>query len=207
MKKSILCLIGFLFVTSFAIVSCGETDGVEDPYANWEERNQQYLDSIAAVANAHLGDKPGEWKKIHSYKFPEPPLLGGEVSDYVYCKIITVGDGDVSPMFNDTASIHYRGKLMNGTIFDQTYNGAFDPETAVPVASGNVGGFVTGFTTALQKMKVGDRWEVYIPYQLAYGESDYMEIPGHSVLNFDLSLADILPLKGTSKSVAEEEEE
>ena len=38
MNKSILWLIGLLFVTSLSIVSCSETDGTEDPYANWEER-------------------------------------------------------------------------------------------------------------------------------------------------------------------------
>ena len=41
MNKSILWLIGLLFVTSLSIVSCSETDGTEDPYANWEERNQR----------------------------------------------------------------------------------------------------------------------------------------------------------------------
>ena len=39
MNKSILWLIGLLFVTSLSIVSCSETDGTEDPYANWEERS------------------------------------------------------------------------------------------------------------------------------------------------------------------------
>ena len=43
MNKSILWLIGLLFVTSLSIVSCSETDGTEDPYANWEERNQGIL--------------------------------------------------------------------------------------------------------------------------------------------------------------------
>ena len=52
MNKSILWLIGLLFVTSLSIVSCSETDGTEDPYANWEERNQRYIDSIATVAEA-----------------------------------------------------------------------------------------------------------------------------------------------------------
>ena len=43
MNKSILWLIGLLFVTSLSIVSCSETDGTEDPYANWEERNSGIL--------------------------------------------------------------------------------------------------------------------------------------------------------------------
>ena len=55
MNKSILWLIGLLFVTSLSIVSCSETDGTEDPYANWEERNQRDNDSIATVAEAIRG--------------------------------------------------------------------------------------------------------------------------------------------------------
>jgi FKBP-type peptidyl-prolyl cis-trans isomerase FklB len=57
MNKSILWLIGLLFVTSLSIVSCSETDGTEDPYANWEERNQRYIDSIATVAEAEAMEK------------------------------------------------------------------------------------------------------------------------------------------------------
>ena len=61
MNKSILWLIGLLFVTSLSIVSCSETDGTEDPYANWEERNQRYIDSIASIGFRHCsnGDEPG----------------------------------------------------------------------------------------------------------------------------------------------------
>ena len=46
MKKSILWVIGLLFSVSLAITSCDETDGAVDPYFNWEERNQLYIDSI-----------------------------------------------------------------------------------------------------------------------------------------------------------------
>lgn len=70
MNKSILWLIGLLFVTSLSIVSCSETDGTEDPYANWEERNQRYIDSIATVAEANRGNGEGQWKIIRSYKLP-----------------------------------------------------------------------------------------------------------------------------------------
>ena len=69
MKKSILWVIGLLFSVSFAFTSCDETDGAVDPYFNWKERNQFYIDSIARVAKAN----PSEWKIIHTYKF-NPPI-------------------------------------------------------------------------------------------------------------------------------------
>ena len=57
MKKSILWVIGLLFSASLVITSCEETDGAVDPYFNWAERNQLYIDSMSKVARAD----PAEW--------------------------------------------------------------------------------------------------------------------------------------------------
>jgi FKBP-type peptidyl-prolyl cis-trans isomerase FklB len=51
--------------------------------------------------------------------------------------------------------------------------------------------FSEGFCTALQHMKKGDHWLVYIPYQLAYGETGSSSIPGYSTLVFEIAIADI----------------
>lgn len=198
MDKSILWLIGLLFATSFAVVSCSETDGVGDPYANWEERNQEYIDSIAGVAKANAGNEPGKWKVIHSYKFM-PPMTGGEVNDYVYCKVLENGTGAI-PLYTDTVKVHYRGKLIplldgETVVFDQSYTGKLDPETASPAKFG-VSEVVVGWTSALQQMRVGDRWEVYVPCDLGYGESEKSSIPGYSTLIFDISLVEVIPLAG-----------
>lgn len=205
MNKSILWLIGLLFVTSLSIVSCSETDGEEDPYANWEVRNQRYIDSIATVAEANRGDGVGQWKIIRSYKLPNLELgETGEVNDNVYCKIVSIGEGTESPLFTDTVAVNYRGQYINGTVFDQSYQGELDPETATP-SNFVTGGVIAGWSTALMEgfggMKVGDRWELYIPYPLAYGKDDYSDIPGYSTLIFDVNLVDIFPLKGMERSV------
>lgn len=206
MNKSILWLIGLLFVTSLSIVSCSESDGAEDPYANWEERNQRYIDSIATVAEANQGNGVGQWKIIRSYKLPPLGLNEtGKVNDNVYCKIVMVGDG-VKPLFTDTVGVDYRGKLIDGTVFDQSYTGEFDPDINVPsyspsVKSGVVYDLGTGAKTATMQMHVGDRWEVYIPYDLAYGKDGSGSIPGYSTLIFDWYLADVIPLKGTERSL------
>ena len=81
MNKFLFGLLGICFAAMW-FVSCDESDGVEDLYANWEERNQRYIDSIAAEAKSN----PAEWKVIHTYKYPPHNLLGGEVDEYVYCK-------------------------------------------------------------------------------------------------------------------------
>jgi FKBP-type peptidyl-prolyl cis-trans isomerase len=168
----------------------------EELYYNWKERNQHYIDSIAQVANANLGDEVGKWKVIHTYKF-NPPMnnLRPNVNDYVYCKILEKGTGKMSPLFTDTVSTHYRGKLIplyNGekVIFDQSFSGELDKDVAVPVSFA-VSGVIEGWTTALHFMKEGDRWEVHIPYNLGYGTYGSSSIPSYSTLIFDMSLVKI----------------
>ena len=195
MNKSILWLISLLFAASFAIVSCSESDGEENPYANWQERNQKYLDSIAAEAKAN----PGEWKVVRSYKLPPLGLNEqGKVNEYVYCKIINNGEGE-RPLFTDTVAVNYRGKLINGTVFDQSYKGELNPSIAVPVEF-PVSDVIVGLTSALMNMTVGSRWELYIPSELAYEEAGSGSIPGYSTLFFDVDLVKLIPLASNGKS-------
>ena len=197
MKKSILWVIGLLFSVSLAITSCDETDGAVDPYFNWEERNQLYIDSIARVAKAN----PSEWKIIHTYKF-NPPVndLNPDVNDYVYCKVLENGSGTMKPYFTDTVSTHYRGQLIplydgSKVVFDQSFQGELKEDVAVPVSFGvwdGAGGVIEGWSTVLQHMVEGDRWEVYIPHNMGYGVSGYSDIPGYSTLIFDMQLVKII---------------
>ena len=200
MKKSIFWLMGLLFSVSLAVTSCEETDGVVDPYFNWQERNELYIDSIARVANANLGNEVGQWKAVHTYKF-NPPIndLNPDVRDYVYCRILEKGTGTVKPLFTDTVAAHYRGQLIplydgQKVVFDQSFQGELKEDLAVPVTFGlweGVGGVIEGWSSVLQQMVEGDRWEVHIPYQLGYGIYGRNEIPGYSALVFDIQLVKI----------------
>ena len=200
MKKSILWVIGLLFSVSFAVTSCEETDGAVDPYFNWAERNQLYIDSISKVARAN----PDEWKVIHTYKFV-PPMneLNPDVNDYVYCRVIKNGTGTLKPVYTDEVSTHYRGRLIplyNGAkvVFDQSFQGELNTDLAVPVTFGvwdGAGGVIEGWTTALQHMVEGDRWEVHIPYTLGYGTYGRDAIPGYSTLVFDMQLVEITTIR------------
>lgn len=189
MKKNILWLIGLLIGISFGVTSCEETEGTDSLYANWEKRNQQYIDSIAEVAKAN----PDEWMVIQSYKSeisnPTP-----DVNDCVYCKVLEQGTGTV-PVYTDSVTTNYRGLLIplsdgSKVIFDQSYQGKLNKETAVPVGF-MVNEVIEGWTTALQKMKEGSRWEVYIPSDLGYGDLGSNTIPGHSTLCFDVHLVKV----------------
>lgn len=193
MKKSVLWLIGLLVAIPF-ISSCEETDGEIDLYTDWEERNQAYIDSIATVARAN----PAEWKVIHTYTFPESSTSIGvidyDVNAYVYCRVLEEGNGN-KPFYTDSVSVNYRGQLIplydgSKVVFDQSYQGELDKNVAVPVSFA-VSGVIEGWTTALQEMQEGARWEVYIPSDLGYGDYSSGSIPGHSTLCFDVHLSKV----------------
>jgi FKBP-type peptidyl-prolyl cis-trans isomerase FklB len=192
MKKSILWLVSVLFLLPLTITSCEENDGLVNPYGDWKNRNQLYIDSIAEVAYAN----PDEWKIIHTYQFPEPtdPLASKFVKDYVYCKVLESGDG-ISPFYIDTVSANYRGQLiplLEGTVvtFDQSYQGELNKDVAIP-RSFALNGVIPGWTTALQHMREGDYWKVYIPSELGYGLVGSDNIPGYSTLCFDIHLVKV----------------
>lgn len=213
MNKNLFWLIALSFALSFGFVSCAEDTTVEDPYANWDVRNTRYLDSIADVARMH----PGEWEIYCNYKIASesttPGLGGGSVTtnpyetpasanDSVYMKILEPGTG-ATPLFTDSVSVYYRGKLINGTVFDQNYTGDLNPEVHVPThfalqASQTNGGdgLIVGWITALQHMKEGQRVELYIPAGLAYGSQSQTSIPANSMLIFDLKLEQVIHPKG-----------
>ena len=96
--------------------------------------------------------------------------------------VITNGTGAI-PTASDTVTVNYRGTLMDGTEFDSSY------KRGQP-ASFQVGGVIRGWTEALQKMTVGSKWKLFIPSELAYGESGQRGIPPNAVLIFEVELLD-----------------
>jgi FKBP-type peptidyl-prolyl cis-trans isomerase FklB len=98
-------------------------------------------------------------------------------------KVITEGKGK-SPSATDTVTVHYKGTLIDGTEFDSSY------KRNAP-ATFPVNGVIRGWTEALQLMKEGSKWELFIPANLAYGESGRPGIPPNSVLIFEVELMKI----------------
>ena len=99
-------------------------------------------------------------------------------------KIIKEGNGP-SPKKTDIVTVHYRGTLIDGTEFDSSYARKQPAEFGVTQV-------IPGWTEALQIMKVGSKWELFIPAELAYGErSPSPAIPPNSLLIFDVELLGI----------------
>ncbi len=82
--------------------------------------------------------------------------------------VLKAGTGAM-PTAQSTVSTHYRGRLIDGTVFDSSYQGEA-PAAGDQTVSFPVGGVIKGWTEALQLMKTGARWRLFIPSNLAYGE-------------------------------------
>jgi FKBP-type peptidyl-prolyl cis-trans isomerase FklB len=95
-------------------------------------------------------------------------------------EVLTAGT-DESPAATDSVTCHYRGTFIDGRGFDNSY------DRGQPITF-SLNGVIKGWTEGLQLMKVGAKYKFYIPYQLGYGEYDYMSIPGGSALLFEVEL-------------------
>ena len=85
-------------------------------------------------------------------------------------KVINSGDGKVSPVDRSIVTVHYRGTLINGREFDNSW------KRSCPEAL-RLTDVIDGWRIALKLMHVGDRWMVYIPYELGYGTRTSGPIP------------------------------
>jgi FKBP-type peptidyl-prolyl cis-trans isomerase FklB len=110
-------------------------------------------------------------------------------------KVIKEGTG-AQPKANDTVSVNYRGTLIDGTEFDSSYKRG-QPAT-FPVS-----GVIKGWTEALQLMKAGSKYQLYIPAGLAYGERGAgRDIAPNSTLIFEVELLDVKPAGGSASPSA-----
>jgi len=100
-------------------------------------------------------------------------------------EVVTAGDG-ASPGPDDQLEVHYRGTLIDGTAFDSSY----DRGQTVTFGVTQV---IPGWTEALQLMKEGDKYNLYIPSDLAYGAGGAGQVIGpNSTLIFEVELIKIL---------------
>lgn len=99
-------------------------------------------------------------------------------------KVITAGKGPI-PKDTDTVSVNYRGTLIDGTEFDSSYKRG-------EAVSFPVNGVIKGWTEALQLMKVGSKWQLFIPSNIAYGERGAGgQIGPNATLIFEVELLSI----------------
>jgi FKBP-type peptidyl-prolyl cis-trans isomerase len=101
-------------------------------------------------------------------------------------RVLKQGNGP-SPTINDGVRCNYRGMLLDGTEFDSSARHGGPAEVLV-------NGVIPGWTEALQKMKVGDKWQLFVPPNLAYGENPPGQpIEANSLLVYEIELLEVLP--------------
>lgn len=128
--------------------------------SEWQVRNEAFLDEIK---------QNGEYQ----------PLCNGN-----YYKVIKSGEGTECPKMFSVCTCHYKGTLINGKEFDNSW------KRGCPEAF-RCRDLIAGFTSALLRMHVGDRWMVVIPCEQGYGTRNSGGIPGGSTLLFEIELMGI----------------
>ena len=152
-----------------------------------DEAEQTMQTMMQTVKARVMAEKYGDWKKECEDYMANIAKKEGikELGDGVYYEVITEGNGAV-PADTNRVSVNYEGKLLNDTIFDSSYQRG-EPSEFTPTQ------VIRGWTEALTMMPVGSKWQLYIPYELAYGERGAGgDIKPYSMLIFDVELVDIV---------------
>jgi FKBP-type peptidyl-prolyl cis-trans isomerase FklB len=161
----------------------GFLDGVVNK-KSWvsEVGAKQYVDSVKVLYIDQLKDKNQQWLADNSAKEGVITLESG-----LQYKVITAGTG-VKPAATDKVNVDYEGRLIDGTVFDANTGIEFP-----------LNGVIRGWTEAIQLMPVGSEYELYIPYNLAYGERGKSDIPPYATLIFKVTLNGIVPASDPKK--------
>ena len=193
-----------LVLLALAFTACSETEEV-GKYDNWQSRNESFIDSLQNVFEA--GSDP---------KLLRIPVLQG--NDYIYYKEktpikVTSIKTEVAgkyPTATANVLVFYKGTNILGERFDG-FEGADpvdgDPNPALPdtppAPMDLSSRLIAGWKEVIPRMKVGERWEVYIPWEYGYGSagsSNTTLIPGYSTLIFDIQLLDADSVQEEPKS-------
>lgn len=137
-----------------------------------EEKRQSQIQALADAGRVYLENNA----KVEGVQITETGLQ---------YRIITAGEGSI-PAKTDRVSVHYTGKLVTGEVFDSSVARGAPAEFPV-------NGVIAGWIEALCMMPVGSKWELTIPYQLAYGERGAGGmIKPYSTLVFEVELLAIV---------------
>lgn len=107
-----------------------------------------------------------------------------ELKNGVFYKVIASGNGEGLVQPHSVVTCHYKGSLINGRVFDNSYVRNY-PEAF------RVSDLIEGFQYALLDMHIGDHWMVFIPSERGYGKRTAGDIPGNSTLIFEIELFSI----------------
>ncbi|MCW8879147.1 MAG: FKBP-type peptidyl-prolyl cis-trans isomerase [Kangiellaceae bacterium] len=158
---------------------------VDSAVSNQElEAAFQHITQIMQAKQAELSKEAAEAGRLYLEQNEKKEAVTVTESGLQY-EVVTEGSGE-KPTATSTVRTHYHGTLIDGTVFDSSYDRGQPAEFAV-------NGVIPGWTEALQMMTVGSKWRLTIPYELAYGERGAGGAIGpYSTLVFDVELLEIV---------------
>jgi FKBP-type peptidyl-prolyl cis-trans isomerase FklB len=159
--------------------------GVQDGLAKAKPKydDKTLADALEQLARARQSAVVGQNKQYLAENGKKEGIV--TLPSGLQYKVLKSGTG-ATPSAEDTVRTHYEGRLIDGTVFDSSYQRNEPAEFPVK-------GVIAGWTEALQLMKVGDKWQLFIPSELAYGEAGAGGvIPPHSTLVFEIELLDVV---------------
>ena len=162
------------------------TDSIEIPQEVMQQVMQKFQTQLRAKQQEKQAAVAAEKKKEEDTFLAENAEKEGvqTTESGLQYKVIEEGEGD-SPVAQDQVQVNYEGKLLDGTVFDSSY------ERGKPATFG-VSQVIKGWTEGLQLMKEGAKYEFYIPAGLAYGQRGSGKIGPGETLIFTVELLDII---------------
>src|SRR6266581_4507390 len=166
--------------------------GIKDSLAGKPQLTPEQVKEVMAQFEKDMEAKQkqaGEKNKTEGVKFLDDNKKKSDVkttASGLQYKVIKEGTG-AKPKATDTVSVNYRGTLIDGTEFDSSYKRG-QPATFP------LNGVIKGWTEGLQLMKVGSKYQFFVPPNLAYGERSVgPDIAPNSTLIFEVELLDAKP--------------
>lgn len=213
MKKSFFYFLPFFLLVMGGFVACEEVEEA-GKYDNWQARNEAFIDSLAQkvkATNKYVATE-AELQALEEgelFAIKDVYASTNKNPQYIYCKKIEKLDSYENarrPLYTESVTAYYYGTLITGDKFDGNFNGYSatdqgflnkDDADKAPTdfdspAEFSVSGVVTGWTTVLTYMYVGERWMVYIPWRSGYGSSGKDAVLGYSALAFDMQLESVV---------------
>jgi FKBP-type peptidyl-prolyl cis-trans isomerase len=137
------------------------------------------------VADACPERDKANWAKMNAYLEENKKAEGVKITPSgVQYKVLATGKGTRNPTWASSVQVRYKGTLIDGSVFDET-------KASEGPAEFEVGGVIKGWQEALEMMHEGDKWNVVIPSNLAYGCKGKGPIKPDQVLTFDIELLKI----------------
>ena len=156
-------------------------------YYNIEDASLLFKDLMSEAKEAKTEKLYGENRRAGEQSLAENSKKEGVTTTEsgLQYKVIVEGKGE-KPQATDRVKVNYEGRLVDGTVFDSS---ATHGDKPLEFKANQV---IKGWTEALTLMPVGSKWELYIPYDLAYGERDSGKIKPFSALIFTVELVEIV---------------